>query len=48
VYRPGIPRFAAPALLWLFERLKIIVRIRKKVMLHLRYWRASVEDAWRR
>lgn len=48
VFRPGIPRFAAPALLWLFERLKFIVRIRKKVMLHLRYWRASVEDALRR
>ncbi len=45
VFRPGIPRLAAPALLWLFERLKIIVRIRKKVLLHLRYWRASVEDA---
>lgn len=45
VYRPGIPRFTAPALLWLFERLKIIVRIRKKVMLHLRYWRARLEDA---
>ena len=32
VFRPGIPRFAAPSLLWLFERLKIIVRIRKKVI----------------
>lgn len=48
VFRPGIPRFAAPALLWLFERLKFIVRIRKKVMLHLRYWRANLEDALRR
>jgi hypothetical protein len=45
VYRPGIPRFAAPALLWLFERLKIIVRIRKKVLLHARRWRAKLEDA---
>jgi hypothetical protein len=45
VFRPGIPRFAAPALLWLFERLKIIVRIRKKVMLYLRYWRAKLQDA---
>jgi hypothetical protein len=48
VFRPGIPRFAAPALLWLFERLKIIVRIRKKVMLHLRRWRAKLQDALRR
>jgi hypothetical protein len=48
VFRPGIPRFAAPALLWLFERLKFIVRIRKKLMLHLRYWRAKLEDALRR
>ena len=45
VFRPGIPRFAAPALMWLFERLKFIVRLRKKLMLHVRYWRASLEDA---
>jgi hypothetical protein len=45
VYRPGIPRFAAPALMWLFERLKFIVRLRKKLMLHVRYWRASLQDA---
>jgi hypothetical protein len=48
VFRPGIPRFAAPALLWLFERLKIIVRIRKKVMLYLRYWRAKLQDTFGR
>jgi hypothetical protein len=48
VFRPGIPRFAAPALLWFFERLKIIVRIRKRVLVHLRYWRAKLEDALRR
>jgi hypothetical protein len=48
VFRPGIPRFAAPALLWLFERLKIIVRIRKRVLVHLRYWRAKLQDAFGR
>lgn len=48
VFQPGIPRFAAPALLWLFERLKFIVRIRKKVMLHLRFWRAKLQDAFGR
>ncbi|MGP8035166.1 MAG: hypothetical protein ACLPQ6_13625 [Steroidobacteraceae bacterium] len=44
VYRPGIPRWAAPLLLRLFEKLKFIVRIRKKLMLHLRAWRARLED----
>ena len=48
VFRPGIPRFAAPALLWLFERLKIIVRIRKRVLVHLRRWRANLQDAFGR
>jgi hypothetical protein len=44
VYRCGIPRWAAPALLRLFEELKFIVRIRKKTLLHLRAWRARIED----
>ena len=47
VYRPGIPRWAAPLLLRLFEELKFIVRIRKKVMLHARAWRARLEDRLR-
>lgn len=47
VYRPGIPRWAAPLLLRLFEELKFIVRIRKKVMLHVRAWRARVQDRLR-
>jgi hypothetical protein len=47
VYRPGIPRWAAPLLLQLFERLKFIVRIRKKVLLHVRAWRARLEDRLR-
>ena len=45
VYRPGVPRIAAPALMWMFERLKFIVRLRKRAMFHLRYWRATVQDA---
>ena len=44
VYRAGVPRWAAPILLRLFEELKFIVRIRKKVMLHARAWRARLED----
>ena len=47
VYRPGIPRWAAPVLLRLFEKLKFIVRIRKKVLLHARAWRARLEDRLR-
>ncbi|MGH8265919.1 MAG: hypothetical protein ACRETG_04775 [Steroidobacteraceae bacterium] len=47
VFRPGIPRWAAPALMRLFEELKFIVRIRKKLLLHLRAWRARLED-WAR
>jgi hypothetical protein len=45
VFRPGIPPRVAPALLWLFERLKFVVRLRKRALLHLRYWRASLQDA---
>jgi len=44
VFRPGIPPWAAPALMQLIERLKFIVRIRKKTLLHLRAWRARLED----
>jgi hypothetical protein len=44
VYRSGVPRWAAPALMRLFEELKFIVRIRKKVLLHLRALRARLED----
>jgi len=45
VYRPGIPPLAAPALMWIIERLKFVVRIRKQALRRLRYWRASLEDA---
>jgi len=44
VYHSGIPRWAAPALMRLFEELKFVVRIRKKVLLHLRALRARLED----
>ncbi len=44
VFRPGIPRWAAPRLMRLFEELKFVVRIRKKLMLHLRSLRARIED----
>jgi hypothetical protein len=48
VFRPGIPPWAAPALMQLVERLKFIVRIRKKTLLHLRAWRAWLEDLLRK
>ncbi len=44
VFRPGIPAWAAPALMRLVEQLKFIVRIRKKTLLHLRALRARLED----
>jgi len=44
VYHSGIPRWAAPSLMRFFEELKFIVRIRKKVLLHLRALRARLED----
>ena len=44
VYRAGVPRWAAPFLMRLLEELKFIVRIRKKVLLHARAWRARIED----
>jgi|SRR5580658_2833805 hypothetical protein len=45
VFRPGIPPVLAAPLLWLFERLKFIVRLRKRALFRWRYWRASVADA---
>jgi hypothetical protein len=47
VFRPGIPRWAAPALMRLIEHLKFIVRIRKRTLLHLRALRARLEDAFK-
>jgi hypothetical protein len=44
VYRPGIPRVLAPVLMRCVEELKFIVRLRKKLMLHLRALRARLED----
>jgi hypothetical protein len=46
VFRPGIPAWAAPALMRLVEQAKFIVRIRKKTLLHLRAWRARLEDVF--
>jgi hypothetical protein len=45
LYRPGIPAALAPALMWFFERLKFIVRLRKRALVHFRYWRANLQDA---
>jgi len=45
VFRPEIPRGLAPALMLLFERLKFIVRLRKKLLRAWRSWRAGLEDA---
>jgi hypothetical protein len=39
VFRPGIPRVLAPAIARVFEKLKIIVRIRKQVLRSVRSWR---------
>jgi hypothetical protein len=47
VFRSGVPRPAARGLLLLFERLKIIVRVRKQVLRTLRLWRARLEDRLR-
>jgi hypothetical protein len=44
VFRSGIPAWAAPALMRLFEQLKFVVRVRKKTLLHLRALRARLED----
>jgi hypothetical protein len=45
VFRPGIPPWAAPLLMRLFEKLKFIVRIRKKLLLALRTLRARLYDS---
>ena len=47
VYRAGLPAPLAPALMWLFERLKFIVRARKKLARAWRDTRARLEDRWR-
>ena len=39
VLRPGIPRLLGPALIVLFEKLKIIVRVRKQMLRSVRDWR---------
>jgi hypothetical protein len=44
VFRPGVPRWAGPWLMRAVERAKFIVRIRKRVMLRLRFLRARLED----
>jgi len=44
VYRPKVPRSLAPALMLLFERLKFIVRLRKKFLRNWRAWRARISD----
>jgi hypothetical protein len=48
VYRAGLPRGLASVLMWLIERLKFIVRLRKRTLFRLRHWRASLEDAFSR
>jgi hypothetical protein len=48
VFRAGVPLWAAPALMRLVERLKFVVRIRKRTLLHLRAWRARLEDLLRK
>jgi hypothetical protein len=45
VYRPGLPHALAAALMWVFERLKFIVRLRKRALFQWRHWRATLEDA---
>jgi len=44
VYRHGVPKPAAHALLLVFERLKFIVRARKQILRTLRKWKARLED----
>jgi hypothetical protein len=48
VFRPDVPRGAARALMVLLERLKFIVRARKKLLRNWRRWRARLEDVVRR
>jgi len=44
VFRPGIPRGLAHGSMLLFERMKFIVRLRKKFLRAWRSWRAGLED----
>lgn len=43
VYRPGVPRTVALALMMLIERMKFIVRMRKKFLRAWASWRAGLE-----
>jgi hypothetical protein len=44
VFRPGIPRRLTLVTMLLFERMKFIVRLRKKLLRAWRSWRAGLED----
>jgi hypothetical protein len=44
VFRPGVPRGIAHGLMLLFERMKFIVRLKKKFLRAWRSWRAGLED----
>lgn len=44
IYHPDIPRWLAPAAMYLFERFKFIVRLRKKFLRRYRTSRARVQD----
>jgi hypothetical protein len=44
IFRPGLPPALGPVLMWLFEKLKFIVRIRKQVLRNVRAWRADLQD----
>lgn len=44
VFRPGIPRLLAPLTWRLFERMKLIVRLRKQFLRQWRQGRARIED----
>lgn len=45
VYRPGIPAAVAPLAMWLIERMKFVVRLRKKTLRRVRGLRARLADA---
>jgi len=44
VFRPRLPRKLAFVLMFVFERLKFIVRARKQALRAWRYWRVRLED----
>jgi hypothetical protein len=44
VFRAGIPRGTRTALMLLFERMKFIVRVRKRLLRAWARWRAGLED----